>query len=143
MLTPAQLHDIRFARSDDAKYDASEVDQAMEQIRKDYGEIFTENGDLVRKLSILAAKLDEYRKDEDMLRDVLYNAQKSADAIIAAANVRAGEIVSAAENRVGAIEAEGNGIVEAAEKTPPRSALRQRRSTRISCPPRKRLPKGT
>ena len=42
-------------------------------------------GDLVRKISILAKKVEEYRADEESLKMALLNAQKLADKIVAEA----------------------------------------------------------
>ncbi len=115
MLTPDQLRDIRFERNEDGFYPADAVDQALDQIQEDYAEIFAENGNMIRKISVLAAKIEEYRKDENVLRDVLYNAQKSADLIVAAANDRAAEIENGARDKVHLIEAQANGIIDDAK----------------------------
>lgn len=114
MLTPAQLNDISFERLKGDTYNAAEVDSALAQIAEDYSAIFAENADMVKKLGILAAKLEEYRKDENVLRDVLYNAQKSADLIIAAANDQADGIIRSAEEQVSDIKAEADGIIDTA-----------------------------
>ena len=114
MLTPAQLKQLDLQKDENGFYTTEEVDSLLSQITNDYGEIFSENGNLIRKLSILAAKLDEYRKDENVLRDVLLNAQKSADLIVATAQGRADEILADANDRVDDVIARGDGVIEAA-----------------------------
>ena len=101
MLTPTQLQNLRLRQQADGTYAAEDVDNLLAEIIRDYSAVFAENGSLLKKISILAAKLDEYRKDENVLRDVLYNAQKSADMIINAANERAAEIIKEAEEYFG------------------------------------------
>ena len=115
MLTPAQLKQIKLEQREDGYYSAQEVDRLIGQISADYSEVFTENGNLVRKLSILAAKLDEYRKDETVLRDVLLNAQKSADLIISTAQARADEMIEEANKSVADIVKTADGIVDNAK----------------------------
>ena len=73
MLTPAQIKQLIPQKDESGFYQSEQVDRILTRIADDYDEIFTENGNLIRKLSILAAKLDEYRKDENVLRDVLLN----------------------------------------------------------------------
>ena len=112
MLTPAQIKSISFNRLEGDTYSASEVDEAFERIAADYSDSVAENGSMVRKLGVLAAKIEEYRKDENVLRDVLYNAQKSADMIIASAKEQADQIVGNAEAEVDSIKAEADGTLD-------------------------------
>ena len=114
MLTPAQLKQLNLRTDENGCYSTEEINTLLSQITTDYSEIFAENGNLIRKLSILAAKLDEYRKDENVLRDVLLNAQKSADLIVATAQGRADEIIADANDRVDEVIARGDGVIEAA-----------------------------
>ena len=47
--------------------------------------MYRENADLIKKISILAKKVEEYRADEDSLKMALLRAQKLADSIVAEA----------------------------------------------------------
>ena len=134
MLTPAQVNDISFERLENNTYSAEAVDKAFEEIANDYGEIFAENGSMVRKLGVLAAKLEEYRKDETVLRDVLYNAQKSADMIIASAKEQAEEIIGKAETEVDAKKPKKPSTTSFQTATSkPRPSSRAPREGRTSC----------
>ena len=116
MLTPAQLKQTRLNKLDGGFYIVEEVDRLLTAVTRDYEQIFNENGNLVRKLGVLASKLEEYRKDENVLRDVLLNAQKSADLIIETANIKAQDIVQSANNSVEDIMKKGDGIIEDANR---------------------------
>ena len=56
MLTPAQLKNINLQPQPDGMYASEDVDNLLAEIARDYTDIFTENGNLIKKLSILAAK---------------------------------------------------------------------------------------
>ena len=114
MLTPAQLKQIELKRLEGDTYSSDDVDKVLSSVISNYEEVFEENGNLIRKLSVLAAKLDEYRKDENVLRDVLLNAQKSADLVIANAQSQADAIIVDANAKVSEIVQKGEGIIDSA-----------------------------
>ena len=111
MLTPAQLKQLQLEKQENGFYSTEEVDGLLSQLTKDYSDVFAENGNVIRKLSVLASKLDEYRKDENVLRDVLLNAQKSADLIISAAQSQADEMLVDANKNVADVLRRGDGII--------------------------------
>ncbi len=111
LLTPAQLKQLQLEKQENGFYSTEEVDGLLSQLTKDYSDVFAENGNLIRKLSVLASKLDEYRKDENVLRDVLLNAQKSADLIISAAQSQADEMLVDANKNVADVLRRGDGII--------------------------------
>ncbi len=82
MLTPAQVKNHRFELSGRGHYRADEVDEFFDEVCDSYSQMFKENGDLVRKIGLLADKVEEYRKDEDNIRAALLTAQRMADKIV-------------------------------------------------------------
>lgn len=82
MLTPAQVKNHRFELSGRGHYRADEVDEFFEEVYDSYSQMFKENGDLVRKIGLLADKVEEYRNDEDNIRAALLTAQRMADKIV-------------------------------------------------------------
>ena len=82
MLTPAQVKNHRFELSGRGHYRADEVDEFFDEVYDSYSQMFKENGDLVRKIGLLADKVEEYRKDEDNIRAALLTAQRMADKIV-------------------------------------------------------------
>ena len=114
MLNPTQLKLHNFQLLENGCYSPREVDNFFRSVTEDYSSMFSENGELVRKLGILAAKLEEYRKDESVLRDVLMNAQKNAELLIASAQQRANEMIEDANTQVQRIMKDGETIIDSA-----------------------------
>ncbi len=85
MLTAADVRNVAFARSARG-YKTSEVDDFLEEVITTIEQLHKENDDLVRKLEVLAERIQEYRNEEDSIRSALLTAQKSADKILKEAN---------------------------------------------------------
>jgi cell division initiation protein len=96
---------------DDVKesYD-SLIKQSIEQ-KEEYEKLKSENNQLLEKLKILASKVEDYRSEEDEIKNALVSAQKLGDAsiresrhkaeiIIKDANLKAERIIAAANNDV-------------------------------------------
>lgn len=96
MLTPDRIKNKTFQTTGKGSYRAEEVDSFMEEVSASYEQVFRENGEIIKKMSILANKVEEYKKDEDSLRQALLSAQKLADQITAEANEKAEKAVSEA-----------------------------------------------
>ena len=80
MILPNQItnHEFTYAKG---MYKASEVDAFLQEIAESYDKTFRENGELVKKLGILADKVEEYRTEEDNIRVALLAAQKAASTL--------------------------------------------------------------
>ncbi len=85
MLTPDKIKEKTFQTSGRGAYRADDVDNFKAEVSSSYEQMFKENADLIRKITILAKKVEEYREDEDSLKMALINAQKLADKIVAEA----------------------------------------------------------
>ena len=81
MLRPEQIRIHRFTPTNKGTYRAEDVDGYMNEVLASYEQMFRENGELVRKMSLLAERLEEYRNDEDNIRAALLTAQRMADKI--------------------------------------------------------------
>ncbi|MEG1551039.1 MAG: DivIVA domain-containing protein, partial [Oscillospiraceae bacterium] len=86
MLTPEKIKGKEFQTTGRGSYRADDVDSFIAEVSSSYDQMFKENGELIKKISILANKIEEYRKDEDSLRTALFAAQKLADQIVKEAN---------------------------------------------------------
>lgn len=64
-------------------YRTEDVDEYLREISEEFSKLQRENGELERKLEVLADKIREYRNDEEALKDALLIAQKQGNAIIA------------------------------------------------------------
>lgn len=96
MLTPDKIREKQFQSSGRGSYRADDVDAFMNEVSVSYEQMFKENGDLIRKISILAKKVEEYRADEESLKLALLNAQKLADQIVSEAKEKAESEISEA-----------------------------------------------
>ena len=105
MLTPDRIKEKVFQTTGRGSYRSEDVDMFMSEVQASYEQMFKENGDLVRKISILAKKVEEYRADEESLKMALLNAQKLADRIVA-------EAKETAANEIASVKGETNKLRE-------------------------------
>lgn len=108
MLTPDQIKSKEFHTTGKSSYKAEEVDEFLEEIHASYDQMFRENGNIIKKISILANKVEEYKKDEDSLRQALLSAQKLADRIVAEAKENSAKELSKAKEKAEKAVAEAN-----------------------------------
>lgn len=99
MLTPAKIRNHHFDASGRNAYKAESVDSFFEQVAESYEQMFRENGEMYKKIGILAEMVDEYKKDEDNIRNALLTAQRMADKITREAKEKADALLNDAEQR--------------------------------------------
>ena len=110
MLIPEELRDITFDKSAFG-YRVDDVDDYVEKVTAVINALMEENQDLEEKLEVLAAKVAEYKEDENSLQAAIVGAQKlgdsivrdskiKAESILREANVRAERLVEAAHRKV-------------------------------------------
>lgn len=109
MLTPDKIKEKSFQTTGRGSYRAEDVDNFLSEVTASYEQMFKENGDLIKKITLLAKKIEEYRADEESLKMALLNAQKLADKIVA-------EAKETAEKENAEINAEIARLHEIAEK---------------------------
>jgi len=115
MLTPSQLKAHKFNKSEDGNYSADEVNLFLGEVIASYNQMFRENGELIRKITVLANKVEDYRRDENNIRDALLNAQRAADNVMKQAETDAAEIIEAAHVETENIVSGRDGIITKAE----------------------------
>ncbi len=124
MLTPTQIKSYSFRSAGKGTYHADEVDEFISDIAKSYEKMFTENGDLLNRLSTLANTVDKYHKDQELIQKTLLIAQRSADELEQAtaekvrimlddATKQADEILTAANEKAETLSTEADKKVEA------------------------------
>ncbi|MCH5192074.1 MAG: DivIVA domain-containing protein [Oscillospiraceae bacterium] len=89
MLTPDKIKEKTFQTTGRGSYRSEDVDSFLTEVSASYERMFKENSDLIKKISILAKKVEEYRAEENSLKMALLNAQKLADSIVAEAKENA------------------------------------------------------
>ncbi|MEG0838302.1 MAG: DivIVA domain-containing protein [Hydrogenoanaerobacterium sp.] len=72
----------KFERSAIGGYRNDDVDNFLNEVAQSYDELEEQNKVLLKKLEVLAEKLEEYRSDEESLRAALLGAQKLGDSVI-------------------------------------------------------------
>ncbi len=106
MLTPDRIKEKTFQTSGRGSYRAEDVDSFFREVSASYEQMFKENTDLIKKISVFAKKIEEYRADEDSLKMALLNAQKLADKIVAEAKEAAANEVASVKGETDQLRAE-------------------------------------
>ena len=108
MILPNQITNHEFTTVK-GMYKPEEVDEFLAELANDYDKTFRENGELVKKLGILADKVEDYRAEEDNIRVALLAAQKAGSELTKAAK-------ETAEATLREAKQEAAELVESAEK---------------------------
>ena len=78
-------------------YKVDEVDAYLNEVAAVVNELTVQNAELQNKLEILATKLEEYRQDENSMKEALIGAQKLGNNILKEAKEKADEIITEAQ----------------------------------------------
>lgn len=120
MLNPDKIKEKEFQTTGRGSYRADDVDSFLAEVSSSYEQMFKENGELVKKISLLANKVEEYKKDENSLKEALLAAQKLADKIVADAQDKVDGMLSSAKGEAADIVAkaknEADGTILQAKK---------------------------
>ncbi len=121
MLRTEQILNAKFTPVSSGTYSAEEVDAFLKTVAQSYEESLGQNRELMKKIGILADKIESYRNDEEAIKLALLDAHKMADSINREAAEKAESAVKDAENRSkiildGANRQSGQMIDEAREK---------------------------
>lgn len=80
MLTPVELQNLPL-KAGVGGYKKKEVDDILDEIRKDYEQLYKENIELKDKLSVLSEGLQYYKEMEKTLQKTLVVAEKTAEEV--------------------------------------------------------------
>ena len=81
MLTPNDIANKKFDKAMGG-YRIDDVEAFLSQVSDTVIALYEDKKNLEEKIEILAEKLEEYRADEDSLRNALLGAQKLGDSVI-------------------------------------------------------------
>ena len=112
MLTIDEIKEISFHRSGKNGYAAADVDVFIDEVVATVEQLNAEKKDLIRKLDILAKKIEQYREDEETVRNALITSQKLSDSTMKEAQTKADYIIRAAEKKSRAILTEAEMATE-------------------------------
>ncbi len=110
MIYPKDIKAKQFSKGFSG-YKMEEVDVFLDEVAADYEKMLTDNTELIKKIEVVVAKLEEYRSNEESLSNALLNAQKineqviregknKADLIIREATFKAERLVKNAQKDV-------------------------------------------
>lgn len=100
MLTPAQIRSHRFTSAVRGSYKAEEVDTFVEEVAASYEQAFRENAELIKKIGVLAQKVEEYRDEEDNIKATLLTAQRVADEMTGDAQEKSAKMLQSATDKL-------------------------------------------
>lgn len=109
MLNPEQISNAQFTLVGKGAYRAEEVDAFLKSTAASYGEVAAQNSELMKKISILADRIEQYRAEEDTIKSALIAAERTAKTVRQEAEDEKAAIIASAQ-------AESSEIIEAARK---------------------------
>lgn len=111
MLTIDEIKNVSFRKATlSGGYRAEDVDEFIDEVIATFEQLKKEKTNLVHKIDRLATRLEEYRADEETVRNALLTSQKMSDACIKEAKEKAGRIIRDAEEKAQALSVEANNM---------------------------------
>lgn len=103
-------NDINMRRFEQARpgYKPEEVDEFLQQIAGQIGEMMREREDTQKKIEVLVESVRRYKSDEEALKDAMIGAQKQGKAVIAEAQFKAENLIAEAQQKAEQIIAAAN-----------------------------------
>ena len=99
MLTIDEIKNIAFRKSGMGGYRPDDVDEFIDDVIATFEQMKAEKADLLRKMDILATKIEQYRTEEETVRNALLSSQKVSDQAHKEAKDKATYIIKAAEKK--------------------------------------------
>lgn len=111
MLTIDEVKNISFRKANLGGYRPEDVEAFIDDVVATLEQNKKDKIELVKKLDILAKRIEEYRRDEENVRGALINAQKVMDATKKEANEQAEKIINDAKIKAQDIIVKANSAV--------------------------------
>lgn len=108
MLTVDEIKNVTFRKG--RGYRDEDVDAFIDEVIVSFEQLKKEKSDLVRKMDILATRVEQYRADEETVRNALLASQRVADSTIKESNTQAATIVAEAEAKAQKMLLEANEV---------------------------------
>ncbi len=116
MMTPAELREYEFKGAGRNAYKSDDVDEFFAKVAIAYEKMYRENAELVKRISLLADRLEQYKQDETDIKQAVLSAQKAADIIVKEAETSVEDSKTEAEAILAAAKGEADIIKADAEK---------------------------
>ncbi len=98
MLTIEDIKQVSFRKAGIGGYKPEDVDAFIDHVLITMEQMKKEKSELVKKMDILATRVEEYRADEDAVRNAMLASQRVADSTIKSAKAKAAQIIEESEN---------------------------------------------
>ncbi|MCM1524712.1 MAG: DivIVA domain-containing protein [Ruminococcus sp.] len=98
MITANDINTKRFEQARPG-YKPEEVDEFLQQIAGQIGEMTREREDTQKKIEVLVESVRRYKSDEEALKDAMIGAQKQGKAVIAEAQFKAENLIAEAQQK--------------------------------------------
>ena len=109
MLTIDEIKNISFRKATlSAGYRAEDVDAFIDDVIQSFEQLKKEKTNLVHKIDVLATRVEQYRSDEETVRNALLASQKVSDACIREAKEKAAKIIREAETKAQTLLVDAN-----------------------------------
>lgn len=106
MFTSDEIREINFQKSGMSGYKAADVDEFCDQVADDFFALENSNRELVEKIKVLAAHIEELRENEESVKTCMINAQITADRSIREAEKKSKSILEEANKKADALVSE-------------------------------------
>ncbi len=116
MMTPSELREYEFKGAGRNAYKSDDVDTFFGEVAVAYEKIFRENAELVKRVGLLADRLEQFKQDEEQIKQAVIGAQKAADIIVKEAEMSVEDSKAEAEAILAAAKGEADIIKADAEK---------------------------
>ena len=116
MMTPLELRQYEFKSAGRNAYKADDVDAFFGGVIVAYEKMYRENAELIKRMGLLADRLERYKHDEDEIKQAVLSAQKAADIIVREAQNSVEDTKLEAEAILAAAKGEAEIIKSDAEK---------------------------
>ena len=116
MLKPSEIKNYEFKSAGRNAYKADDVDTFFAEVVISYEKMYRENSELIKRISLLADRLEQYKNDEVDIKQAVLSAQKAADIIIRDAQESVEDSKAEAEAILAAAKGEAAVIKQDAEK---------------------------
>lgn len=129
MLTIDDIKNVSFRKAGlGGGYNADDVDSFVDEVIASFEQLKKEKTNLVHKIDVLATRVEQYRADEETVRNALLASQKVSDACIKEAKEKAAKIIREAETKAQSLVTDANKMTTYEKKTIFRFRLTQSHS---------------
>ena len=109
MLTIDEIKNISFRKATlSGGYRAEDVDAFIDEVIASFEQLKKEKTNLVHKIDVLATRVEQYRSDEETVRNALLASQKVSDACIREAKEKTEKIIREAETKAQTLLVDAN-----------------------------------